>query len=54
MTPIIAFSGNAIHDGGERALSAGFTSFMAKPFALNALRGEMVRLLGATAPGSRK
>jgi CheY-like chemotaxis protein len=52
VTPIIAFSGSAIHDGGERALSAGFTSFMAKPVAVNALRGEMARLLEATAPGS--
>jgi CheY-like chemotaxis protein len=52
VTPIIAFSGNPIHDGGARALSAGFTSFMAKPFAMNTLRGEMARLLGATAPGS--
>ena len=54
MTPIIAFSGTAIQDGRERALSAGFTSFMAKPFALDALRWEMARLLGATAPSSRR
>lgn len=50
VTPIIAFSGSSSHDGGGRALSAGFTSFMAKPVAVNALRGEMTRLLGATVP----
>ncbi len=54
VTPIIAFSGTAIQDGRERALSAGFTSFMAKPFALDALPWEMARLLGATAPSSRR
>jgi CheY-like chemotaxis protein len=52
VTPIIALSGKAIHDGGERARTAGFTCFMAKPAALEALPGEMARLLGATAAAS--
>ena len=45
-TPIVALTASVMQGDRERALSAGFTSYIAKPISLNALRGEMERLLG--------
>lgn len=45
-TPILAFSADGIRGGRDSLLSAGFTSFLAKPAGLDALRNEVGRLLG--------
>ena len=45
-TPIVALTASAMQGDRERALSAGFTSYIAEPISLNALRSEMERLLG--------
>ena len=45
-TPIVALTASAMQGDRERALAAGFTSYMAKPISLNVLRGEVERLLG--------
>ena len=44
-TPIVASSDSGMN-ARELALSAGFTSFMAKPFGMKTLRGELESLLG--------
>lgn len=44
-TPIIALTASAMQADRERALAAGFTSYVAKPISLSALRGEIVRFL---------
>ena len=42
-TPIIALTASAMQGDRERALSTGFTTFIAKPISLSALRGEIER-----------
>jgi len=49
-TPIVALTASAMQGDRERALSAGFTGYIAKPISLNALRTEVQRLLGQEAP----
>jgi len=44
-TPIIALTASAMQADRERALSAGFTTYIAKPLSLSALRGEIERFL---------
>ncbi len=44
-TPIVALTASAMQGDRERALSVGFTGYIAKPISLNALRGEIERLL---------
>jgi two-component system cell cycle response regulator DivK len=49
-TPIIAFTADAWRGGRERALSAGFTSYLAKSIGLSSLQGEVERLFGEEIP----
>ena len=51
-TPIVALTASAMQGDRERALSAGFTSYLAKPISLNVLRSEMERLLGKESSGA--
>ena len=44
---IIAMTANAMQGDRERALSAGFSSYIAKPIDLSVLRSEIARLIGA-------
>jgi len=44
-TPVVALTASAMQGDRERALSVGFTGYIAKPISLNALRGELERLL---------
>jgi len=44
-TPIVALSATAMLGDPERALSAGFSSYISKPISLNALRTEIQRWL---------
>lgn len=45
-TPIMALTASAMRGDRERALAAGFTSYIAKPMSLQRLRREVERLLG--------
>ena len=45
-TPIMALTASAMQGDRERALSAGFDSYVSKPLPLPALRAEVKRLLG--------
>jgi len=44
-TPIMALTASAMHGDRERALAAGFSSYVSKPIPLGALRAEVQRLL---------
>lgn len=44
-TPVMALTASAMQADRERALSAGFTAYIAKPIQLRVLRGEVERLL---------
>lgn len=46
-TPIMALTASAMQGDRERALAAGFDSYVSKPLPLPALRAEVKRLLGA-------
>jgi two-component system, cell cycle response regulator DivK len=43
--PIVALTANAMQGDRERALTAGFTSYLSKPVKLSVLRSELARLL---------
>ena len=43
--PIVAVTANAMQGDREKALAAGFTSYLSKPVPLAALRSEVTRLL---------
>ena len=45
-TPIVALTASAMHGDRERALAAGFSSYITKPIRLASLRNEVERLLG--------
>ncbi len=44
-TPVLALTASAMHGDRERALKAGFTSYITKPVSLISLRSELRRLL---------
>jgi two-component system cell cycle response regulator DivK len=44
-TPIVVLTASAMRGDRERALAAGFTSYIAKPISLRHLRSEIARLL---------
>jgi two-component system cell cycle response regulator DivK len=44
-TPVMALTASAMQGDRERALLAGFTSYIAKPIPLNSLRSEVERML---------
>jgi len=44
-TPIMALTASAMQGDRERALAAGFSSYVSKPIPLPALREEVARLL---------
>lgn len=43
--PIVAVTANAMEGDREKALAAGFTSYISKPVKLSFLRTELARLL---------
>jgi CheY-like chemotaxis protein len=44
-TPVMALTASAMQGDRERALAAGFTSYLAKPIQLSFLRSEVERML---------
>lgn len=47
--PVVALTASAMQGDREKALAAGFTSYIAKPVGPSQLREEVNRLLGAKA-----
>jgi CheY-like chemotaxis protein len=45
LTPVMALTASAMQGDRERAISAGFTSYIAKPIQLSMLRSEVERML---------
>ena len=45
MTPVVALTASAMQGDRERALSAGFTAYIAKPIRVADLRAEVARLV---------
>lgn len=44
-TPVMALTASAMEGDRQRAMTAGFTSYMSKPVSLRVLRTEVERLL---------
>ncbi|HEX7360277.1 MAG TPA: response regulator [Bryobacteraceae bacterium] len=44
-TPIVALTASAMHGDRDRALSAGFSSYITKPVDIRFLRSEIERLI---------
>ncbi len=44
-TPVMALTASAMHGDRERADASGFTGYVTKPIRLEALRGEVERML---------
>ena len=44
-TPVMALTASAMQGDRERALSVGFTAYIAKPIHIRTLRSEVARLL---------
>jgi CheY-like chemotaxis protein len=51
-TPVLALTASAMHGDRERALKAGFTSYITKPVSLTSLRAELRLLLNNGALGA--
>ena len=51
--PVIALTASAMQGDRQRALEAGFTSYITKPVSLKTLRAEVERLLTLTAEDVR-
>jgi CheY-like chemotaxis protein len=49
-TPIVALTASAMQGDRERALSAGFSSYISKPIGLNELRSQVECLLAPEVP----
>jgi len=45
-TPIVALTASAMQGDRDRAITAGFSGYIAKPISLKTLRNEIDRLLG--------
>lgn len=52
-TPIVALTASAMQGDRERALAAGFSSYITKPVDLTILRSEMERLIGRAKEGKQ-
>lgn len=53
-TPIVALTASAMQGDRERALAAGFSSYITKPIDLTVLRSEMERLIGRAEEGETR